>query len=240
MYQYKLTFTLSNNQLPREMDRLLVSFLKSSAQAYSQHFYEKLYDKNRSIIKGYTYSCYLPGAKFHQDRIELAGEEFSLLFSDFDQAELLSFFNGFQQMRYRDYPIAGNSMKLTSIRMQNLQEIREEEIVIRMLSPLIVRQHDAENNKDTYYTCEMDGFQEALKENTAFFIDKMNLPVSTENFSIQTIKGRKVVVPVFGRNTDASLGVFKLTGSAQLLNVLLLAGLGARRSEGHGKFEVVG
>jgi len=152
----------------------------------------------------------------------------------------LSFFNGFQQMRYRDYPIAGNSMKLTSIRMQNLQEIREEEIVIRMLSPLIVRRHDAENNNDTYYTCEMDGFQEALKENTAFFIDKMNLPVSTENFSIQTIKGRKVVVPVFGRNTDASLGVFKLTGSVQLLNVLLLAGLGARRSEGHGKFEVVG
>ena len=31
MYQYKLTFTLSNNQLPREMDRLIVSFLKSSA-----------------------------------------------------------------------------------------------------------------------------------------------------------------------------------------------------------------
>ena len=240
MYQYKLTFTLSNNQLPREMDRLLVSFLKSSAQAYSQHFYEKLYDKSRSVIKGYTYSCYLPGAKFHNGKIELAGEEFSLLFSDFDQAELLSFFNGFQQMRYRDYPIAGNSMKLTSIRMQNLQEIREEEIVIRMLSPLIVRRHDAENNKDTYYTCEMNGFQEALKENTAFLIDKMNLPVSTENFSIQTVKGRKVVVPVFGRNTDASLGVFKLTGSVQLLNVLLLAGLGARRSEGHGKFEVIG
>lgn len=109
-----------------------------------------------------------------------------------------------------------------------------------MLSPLIVRRHDAENNKDTYYTCEMDGFQEALKENTAFLIDKMNLPVSAENFSIQTVKGRKVVVPVFGRNTDASLGVFKLTGSVQLLNVLLLAGLGARRSEGHGKFEVIG
>lgn len=240
MYQYKLTFTLSNNQLPREMDRLIVSFLKSSAQAYSQHFYEELYDKSRSVIKGYTYSCYLPGEKFHNDRIELAGEEFSLLFSDFEQAELLSFFNGFQQMKYRDYPIAGNSMKLTSIRMQNLQEIREEEIVIRMLSPLIVRRHDAENNKDTYYTCEMNGFQEALKENTAFLIDKMNLPVSTENFSIQTVKGRKVVVPVFGRNTDASLGVFKLTGSVQLLNVLLLAGLGARRSEGHGKFEVIG
>ena len=55
-----------------------------------------------------------------------------------------------------------------------------------------------------------------------------------------SLKGKKVVIPVFGRNTDASLGIFKLTGSRQLLNILLLSGLGSRRSEGHGKFEVVG
>ena len=45
---------------------------------------------------------------------------------------------------------------------------------------------------------------------------------------------------MFGRNTDASLGIFKLTGSCQLLNVLYLAGMGVRRSEGHGKFEIIG
>lgn len=240
MYQYKLTFALENNRLPREMDRLLVSFFKSAAQAYSQSFYEKLYDKSRSVIKGYTYSCYLPGAKFHKDCIELAGQEFSLFFSDFDQVEFLSFFNGFQQMKYKEYPMEGNTMKLTSIRMQHLNEIRESEIVIRMQSPLVVRQHKAEDNTDLYYTCEMDGFEEALKENIAFFLEKMKLPGTTEHFSIQVIKGKKVVIPVFGRNTDASLGIFKLTGSCQLLNVLLLAGVGARRSEGHGKFEVIG
>lgn len=239
MYQYKLTFALANNRLPIEMDRLLVSFLKSSAQAYSQHFYEKLYDKSRSVIKGYTYSYYLPGAKFHKDGIELAGQEFCLFFSDFDQTELLSFFNGFQKMKYKEYPIAGNSMRLTSIRMQQLHEMKEE-IVIRMQSPLIVRQHDPESNKDIYYTCGMDGFEKTLKENTDFFVEKMSLPVSTERFSIEVIKGKKVVVPVFGRNTDASLGIFRLTGSRQLLNILLLSGLGSRRSEGHGKFEVVG
>lgn len=240
MYQYKLTFTLENNQLPREMDRLIVSFLKSSAQACSQSFYEKLYDKSRSIIKGYTYAYYLPGAKFHKDRIELAEEKFSLFFSDVDQMELLSFFNGFQIMKYRDYPIVGNSMKLTSIRIQYFREIKEEEIVIKMQSALIVRRHDSEQNTDIYYTSEMEGFEEALRENIEFFLKKMNLPVTTKNFSVQAIKGKKVVVPVFGRNTDASLGIFKLTGSAELLNMLLLSGLGSRRSEGHGKFEVIG
>ena len=85
MYQYKLTFTLSNNQLPREMDRMI------------------------------------PG--------------------------------------YRIIPVLHLLETIEKRQKLRLVEIREQQ-------------------GDTYYTCEMDGFQEALKENTAFLIDKMNLPVS--------------------------------------------------------------
>lgn len=45
---------------------------------------------------------------------------------------------------------------------------------------------------------------------------------------------------MFGRNTDASIGIYKLRGSCRLLNILCLAGIGVRRSEGHGKFEIIG
>ncbi len=109
-----------------------------------------------------------------------------------------------------------------------------------MQSPLIVRRHNSEDNSDIYYTCEMEGFEKALKENIDIFLNRMGMDAVTENFSIQVIKGKKVVVPVFARNTDASLGVYKLTGSCQLLNILYLAGLGVRRSEGKGKFQVIG
>jgi len=47
------------------------------------------------------------------------------------------------------------------------------------------------------------------------------------------------VIPVFGRNTDASLGIFKLKGDRDLLNLLYMAGIGARRSEGKGKFDIL-
>lgn len=240
VYQYKLTFELEQNWLPKETDRLIISFLKAAAQAYSQEFYEKLYDKSKSVIKGYTYSLYLPGAKFCQEKIELGSDTFSLFFSDADPQELLFFFNSFQCMRRKKYPMNGNSMTLLSIRMQQLSEIKENEVVIRMQSPLIVRKHSSEDNTDVYYTCEMEGFDSALKENVAIFLDRMGIDAETEDFSIQTIKGRKVVIPVFGRNTDASLGIFKLTGSCNLLNILYQAGLGVRRSEGRGKFEVIG
>lgn len=240
MYQYKLTFKLENNWLPKETDKLIVSFFKASAQAYSQEFYDKLYDKSQSVIKGYTFSYYLPGAKFGNDKVELSGDEFSLFFSDVDEQELLYFFNAFQLMKYKSYPMNGNSMRLVSIYVQKLDEITDNEIVIRMQSSLIVRRHNSEDNSDIYYTCETEGFGKALKENVEIFLEKMGLDVSAEDFSIQLIKGKKVVVPVFGRNTDASIGIFKLTGSCKLLNILYLAGMGARRSEGHGKFELIG
>lgn len=240
MYHYKLVFRLEENWLPREMDRIVISFFKAAVQSYSQDFYEKLYSKKQSIIKGFTYSYLLPGAKFNRERIDLQKEEFSLFFSDVDFTELLRFFNAFQKMKYKKYSMNGNSMELAAVHMKRLNEIKENEIVVKMQSPLMVRKHNSGDNSDIYYTCEMEGFEEALKENIDIFLDRMGINVTTENFSIQTIKGKKVVSPVFGRNTDASLGIFKLTGSCQLLNVLYLAGMGVRRSEGHGKFEIIG
>lgn len=240
MNQFKLQFKLENNFLPREMDRLLVSFLKAATMNYDEEMYNSLYDKSKSITKQFTYSCYLPGAKFKDDRIELDKNEFSLFFSDSDQMELLHFFNAFQLMKFKRYPMHGNSMQLVSIYMQKLDEIKDNEIVIKIQSPLIVRKHNSDDNSDIYYTCDMDGFEEALRDNARIFIEKTGLNVSVDGFSIQVIKGKKIVVPVFGRNTDASIGIYKLTGSCELLNILYMAGLGVRRSEGHGKFEIIG
>ncbi len=104
-------------------------------------------------------------------------------------------------------------------------------LLLKCKSPLLVRNHNSKDNSDIYYTCEMEGFAEALKENVSIFFSKMGVDIKTDDFLIETIKGKKVVVPVFGRNTDASIGIFKLTGSCQLLNILYLAGLGVRRSE---------
>ncbi len=239
MFQYKLIFKLEKNCLPRASDKVFVSFLKASAQQSAAEFYKQLYDKSRSVLKSYTFACYLPGARFEKEQILLDTNEFAMFFSAADSEELLRFFNGFQKMKYKNYPMNGNSMQLVSVRMQQLHQIHENEIVIKMQSPLIVRRHHTENNTDHYYTYEMEDFGTALKENIDFFLQTSGLDISTEDFSIQTVKGKKVVIPVFGRNTDASLGVFKLTGNCQLLNLLYMAGMGARRSCGHGKFLVI-
>lgn len=240
MNQFKLQFKLEDKFLPKDMDKLIVSYLKAATMNYDEELFNRLYDKSKSIIKQYVYSYYLPSAVFKDDRIELDKKEFSLFFSDSDQQELLYIFNSFQLMKFKRYPMQGNSMQLVSIYMQKLDEIKDHEIVIKIQSPLIVRKHNSDDNSDIYYTCGMDGFEVALKDNVRIFVEKTGLNVSVDDFSIQVIKGKKLVVPVFGRNTDASLGIYKLTGRCELLNVLYLAGIGVRRSEGHGKFEIIG
>jgi CRISPR-associated endoribonuclease Cas6 len=240
MFQLKLIFKLEYNFLPRDLDKLLVSFLKASAQAYSQNFYDSLYDKSKSIIKSYTYACFLPNAKWETDRIILGKNEFVMYFSDANEAQLIRFFNSFQKMKFQRYPMNQNSMQLTDIYMQQLTEVTDTELVVKMQSPLIVRNHNSQNNKDKYYTYKDEDFNTTLKENIKIFLDKMNLNIPCEDFDIQTIKGKKIVKDVFGRKIDASIGIFKISGNPQLLNLLLKSGMGVRRSQGNGKFEVIG
>ena len=239
MFQINLEFNTENPVLPKEMDRLLVSFLKASTRTYSQEFFNMLYDKTKSIIKPFCFSYYLPGAKFQKDKIILDQNSFKMFFSNADLGQAIHFVNAFKLMKNNKYPMNGNSMNLVSIGIQKREKINDSEIVVKMQSSLIVRRHDSENNTDTYYTYEQDGFAQALKENTEIFLKRLNMDVSTAGFHIIPIKAKKVIVPVFGRNVDASLGIFKLTGSPELLNLLYLAGVGVRRSEGHGKFEVI-
>lgn len=239
MYQFKLVFSLENNFLPREIDRLLVSFLKASVQNYSQEFYEKLYNKSESIMKKYVFSYFLPNAKFSDKVIWLGQNSFTMYFSDMDMVEMIYFFNAFKTMQFRPYPMHANTMQLMSIMTQESKEIVDSEVIIKMQSSLLVRRHDSMMNRDIYYTYNHEEFNSALKENIKFFLEKLKILVSVDDFSITPIKAKKVVVPVFGRNVDANLGVYRLTGNTELLNILYLSGMGVRRSSGHGKFEIV-
>ena len=81
--------------------------------------------------------------------------------------QIIEWFNAFQLMRYKQYPVSGNSMKLISIRSNNRKDIVDDEIIVKMQSPLIVRRHDSVTNKDIYYTYADEGFSKALCEKIA-------------------------------------------------------------------------
>lgn len=80
MLQFILEFQLEKPQMPLEFDRLMVSFLKGASRNYSEDMFERLYDKSKSVIKTYTYSMYLPGARFMKETVELSENRFRMFF----------------------------------------------------------------------------------------------------------------------------------------------------------------
>ena len=69
MNELKLEFQLETTEIPAELDKVLVSFLKATIENYSPALFEKLYNKNSSILKTYVWATYLPGARFTQEKI---------------------------------------------------------------------------------------------------------------------------------------------------------------------------
>ena len=239
MNELKLEFQLETTEVPAELDKVLVSFLKAASENYSPVLFEKLYNKKSSIIKMYAWSLYLPGARFTQEKIILNQNRFSMTFSDADMGELIEFYNAFVLMKYKVYPMNQNSMKLMSVKVKNIPEIQDTELIIKMRSALIVRKHDSTDNSDQYYTCEDSEFGEMVTENLRIFLEKLNLRMDISDFSITPLKGRRVVTRIWGRPIDGSIGIYRITGNPALLNLLRGAGLGTRRSLGHGQWEVI-
>ena len=68
MNQFKLTFSLEKPFLPKNLEPFMISFLKEATLNYSEEFHRGLYDKSKSIMKGYTFSYYLPNAKFQKEQ----------------------------------------------------------------------------------------------------------------------------------------------------------------------------
>lgn len=96
--------------------------------------------------------------------------------------QTIEWFNSFQLMRMKKYPLNNNAMKLISIKSQNRKEIVDNELVIKMQSPLIVRQHNADTNKDEYYTYDSAEFADKVRDNVSIFLQKVNLDISMEDF----------------------------------------------------------
>lgn len=91
-------------------------------------------------------------------------------------------------MKFRHYSMNKNSMQLISVYIQNINDITDDEIIIKMQSPLLARYHDNDTNSDSYYTFDKDEFSDVVKENVKIFIQRMNIPVETDDFLFRRSK----------------------------------------------------
>jgi len=161
----KLHFELDKNVMSVEYRREMLSFMKAALTRYDNgSCFNKFFEERNTLTKPYSFGVSLPGAKFTADKIELGANSIRVHFSTFDYAAGIIFYNAFNGMRNEKYPLGnGNKMTLKQIVSESEQCISSNEIRVKFLSPLCVRKHDKETNKDLYMAYNRDGFRANIK-----------------------------------------------------------------------------
>ncbi len=233
-----LNIRFENNLIPLDYRRLFLSVQKHALETVNKERYLSLYGKGEHGIKPFTFYSYLPQAEFTDESIILSEPCCRLFISTSDYALGIDLYNGLLKMKKEVYPAGkSNSLKIEDISLLNGRTIFSDRVIIKMLSPLVVRKHE-KGIKDRYFVFGEDGFDETFKQNIlsemkAFGLEEHEVP---ELIKIDT---KKVVVKSFGTRIPSTLGRFVLKGDKEVLNMLYQCGMGAKRSEGFGAIEII-
>lgn len=229
---------LKTPALPADYRPVFVSLLKASLQNYEAGLYERWY-KNGVTSKSFTFAVNLPEAKFCGDDVILGGNEIEWNISTADFPDGIDLYNALLKQKNKAYPLkGGNEMTIEKCQIQNQPSIKKDELTVRFLSPLVVRDHGADN-LDRYFTYEDVGFDEKFGMVTRNQFELFGFVAENAEITLTPVAAKKTVVKIFGLKIPASFGVYKLKGRTDALDFLYRAGMGSRRNQGFGMFEVL-
>jgi len=234
----KLNFELETNKLNIQYRKSIISYIKHSLQEYDSKLYEEVYNANN--MKTFTFAPILPKAKFQEDEIILENNTIIIIFSAYDYLYALHLYNAFLAQKQKKFSLNRNSMTLKSIIMLKEKEINTNALNIRTLSPIITRNHNKETQKDMYYAYDIEEFHQYLKINIQEQMKKEGLDTSLlEDFKIEPLNAKKVIIKLYEKKIETSIGEFRLEGKKELLDYLYKAGMGSKKAMGFGLFEII-
>lgn len=248
----KLHFELENNIIPKDYRILILSFIKNNLEKNFNESYKEIYGE-KPTVKFFTFSVYLPKPKIEKEKIELDRNYFNVLFSIYDNKQFIEFYNSFNSMiiknenKENSYPLKNNKMELKNITMVNEKNIMSNRVRIKFLSPLVLRNHKEKiinkkrKGEDIYLDFNDSDFNEQINYSVSRLIKDLKLNGVNSNIKLKPYNNlaRKTVVSFKNILINSSIGEYILEGDSELLNILYKTGIGSRRSEGFGMFEVI-
>ncbi len=238
--QVLLKFIMKIPKLPVDYRRVFLSFFKKSLSSVADgKYYEKYYfNDNR---RPFTFAVNLPSASFSKECITLGKNEVALTFSTGDNLAGFVFMSAF--LAQKDKPFntpLGNTLTLKKVSTLPERTVDSNSALVRMYSPLCLREHNREKNQDIYYSVANENFdiksKEIIKEQLISDGFSENLANSVE---IIPIDCKKTVVLHYNTYLECSLGNFVLNADKSVINHLLKSGIGSRKSAGFGFAQLV-
>lgn len=230
-----LQFQLKNNKLPIDYRRVILSFFKKALSEIADgKYYEKYYFKPER--RNFSFAVNLPNPKFSKSEITLEENRFRITFSTSDKMTGFVFMSAFIKQKGNNFSAPlGNVFILTNISQIGDKTASSSTALVKMLSPLCIREHSRDENKNSYYSVASESFEKkANKIIQEQLIESGFDDERVKGFSIQPINSKKTVVFHYGNYIECSLGEFVLNGDKAIINYLLQSGIGSRKSAGFG------
>lgn len=235
-----LKFITSNNKIPIEYRKVFLSFFKKALSGIAEgKYYDRFYASPQR--HPFTFAVRLPRPNFSKEEILIEKNELQLIFSTADSMTGFIFMSAFiaQKGKLFNAPLS-NTFTLSSVSQVKEKTVFSNSALIKMQSPLCLREHCRESNKDTYVSVASNEFaeksQKILKEQllSENFSEKLASEVS-----IVPVNAKKTVVYHYGCAIECSIGEFVINADKSIINYFLKSGIGSRKSSGFGCVELI-
>ena len=222
--RFKLFFNLENERISIQYRKSILSYIKKALEEYSEEEYKRFYNERDTIIKPFTWSAFLKNSKFEGDIILVHSKIMVVNFSTSDYSIGIVLYNAFNYQKNKKFSLSQNFMTLRDIILLPEKEVKNEEIIIKFLAPLVVRSR--KKQKDYYYSYEHKEFLDTLKLNVKIQLQKADLPENmAQGLRLEPIKAKRVIVKFYEQKIETSVGVFRLSGNPNLLDFLYKTGM---------------
>ncbi len=230
---------LSKKELPLDYTPAFVSCIKKVTSKDVPEWFAKNYKINEHKEKNFCFSVRFNKPVFSKDKIILADENIHMVIDICDFSDGIDLYNAFVKNKHLQYPFPnGNTLTITGVKIDNHKTINSSAILIKMLSPLIVRIN--EENKNYYISCNDEEFGKYFSMSVATMLENLyGVKVEADSIKIFNDNSKKTVVNTFGNKITANVGTYVIRANSNILNVISQTGIGSRRSQGFGCFDVI-
>lgn len=240
--RFNVELLLDNETIPKDKNRIILSFLKHIYESYDKDYYKSLYEDEENKMKSYTFSLYMPHCKFGREEIVIPDKKIILNFSTGDMKDGISFYNAILASKGKVYIIKENSLTITRINMNREKAITNDYAVYSSMSPVVVREHKGDNEKTWYHSLNDEKGIEIFKDNLKYqlldgFGEERRLDIEEVEFKI--LRNKEVNVKHYGIEILSNICMLEIQAKPYILDYIYKGGIGARKSSGFGMLDLV-
>lgn len=240
--RYNIELILSNENIPKDKNRMIISFLKHIYESYDKEYYKSLYKDAPNKMKNFTFSVYMPNCKFTREEIIIPGKKIILNFSTDNMKDGIFFYNALLNNKGKIYEVKNNAITINRINMSKEKIITNDYAVYSAMSPVVVREHKGDNEKTWYYSLNEDKGKELFIENLRYqlldnFGEERRLDI--EEVEFQVLRNKEVKVKHYGIEILSNICALKIQAKPYILDYIYKSGIGARKSGGFGMLDLV-